>query len=248
MIRQTWLAALPMLAIGGCLNSTTAPGFTSGADVTILFIGNSHTYTHNVPALVERLALLDGTVVETATIAYGNYSLEDHWRDGIADDIHQLRPDFVVMQQGPSSLPASRTHLVQWSKQLAEAVREADGQPALYMVWPDVTRHFAFPAVEASYADAAQSVNGRLLPAGTTWLRAWEQDPDLALYAGDGEHASYLGALAAAHTIYAGLLDVDPATIRSLDDGVSSARMSVLRAAVAASLQQWQTPHSGVMD
>jgi hypothetical protein len=108
------------------------------------------------------------------------------------------------------------------------------------MVWPDVTRRFAFPDVETSYAQAAHAVDGLLLPAGTTWLRAWDQDQDLPLYAGDGLHASYIGALAAAQTIYASLFDVDAASINALNDNVSPARMSVLRAAVAASIEQWQ--------
>jgi hypothetical protein len=94
--------------------------------------------------------------------------------------------------------------------------------------------------VETSYAEAARAVNGRLLPVGTTWLRAWDQDPDLPLYSSDGLHASYLGALAAAQTIYAGLLDVDAATLPALDDNVTAARLNVLRAAVAASIQHWQ--------
>src|SRR5690606_12904104 len=134
----------------------------------------------------------------TTGIAHPDFSLEDHWHNGVADDIRRLRADIVVMQQGPSSLPESRTHLVHWSAQLAAAIREAGGEPALYMVWPDASRQFAFGDVEASYADAAETIGGRLLPVGTTWLRAWDQDAQLQLYAADGLHASYIGALAAA--------------------------------------------------
>jgi hypothetical protein len=98
--------------------------------------------------------------------------------------------------------------------------------------------------VETSYAEAARAVNGRLLPVGTTWLRAWDQDSELPLYSSDGLHASYLGALAAAQTISAGLLDVDAATLAALDDNVTADRLSLLRAAVAASIQQWQSTPS----
>jgi hypothetical protein len=232
--------AAPILAACSSI-SITAPKFDDDADVKILFIGNSLTYVHDVPGLVRQLAAHDDLSVSTATIAYPDYALEDHWNNGVADEIRRLRADIVVMQQGPSSLLDSRTHLVHWSQQLAAVVREAGGEPALYMVWPDVTRRFAFPDVEASYAQAAQAVGGRLLPAGTTWLRAWDQNSDLPLYDGDGLHASYLGALAAAQTIYAGLFDIDAASINALNDNVSPARMSVLRAAVAASIEQWQT-------
>lgn len=240
MKAHAWLLALPVLALPACTPGIAGPVFDGDADVNILFVGNSLTYGHNVPRMVRQLAALHGVSVATATAAHPDYSLEDHWNNGIADDIRRLRADFVVMQQGPSSVPQNRAHLVHWSEQLAAVTREAGGEPALYMVWPDVTRHFAFPDVEASYAAAAQAVNGRLLPVGTTWLRAWELDPDLPLYAGDGLHASYLGALAAAQTIVAGLFDIDASTLAALDDDVPVARLDVLRAAVAASLEQWQ--------
>jgi hypothetical protein len=229
-----------VIALPACSShKVTAPGFDENADVRILFVGNSLTYFHDVPLLVRQLAARQDVSVSTATIAHPDFSLEDHWNNGIADEIRRLSPDFVVMQQGPSSLVENRAHLVHWSQQLAAVIRDAGGEPALYMVWPDHTRRFAFSAVETSYAEAARAVNGRLLPVGTTWLRAWDQDPDLPLYSSDGLHASYLGALAAAQTIYAGLLDVDAATLAPLDDNVTAARFNVLRVAVAASIEQW---------
>jgi hypothetical protein len=244
MTKCTRLLPLTIPVLMACSTVSTGPVLETDADVRILFIGNSLTYTHDVPRLVGELAALHGLSVATAGIAYPDYALEDHWYNGIADDIRRLRADIVVMQQGPSSLPESRTHLVYWSEQLATVIREAGGEPALYMVWPDASRQFAFGAVGESYADAAQTVGGRLLPAGTTWLRAWDQDPQLQLYAKDGLHASYIGALAAAQTIFAGLFDVDPATIPALDDDVSAARVDLLRAAVAASLEQWDAAGS----
>jgi hypothetical protein len=238
----TVLAVLALLALPACSSGALGPPeFDPEADVTILFVGNSLTYVHDVPGLVRQLGALHGIAIGTVTIAHPDYSLEDHWDTGLAAHVRRLGADFVVMQQGPSSLPESRVHLVHWAEQLAVVIREAGGEPALYMVWPDVSRRFAFPDVETSYADAAQAVNGTLLPAGTTWLRAWDQDADLQLYAADGLHASYLGALAAAQTIFAGLFDIDPATLASLADGVTEAQLEVLRSAVAAGLEQWQS-------
>lgn len=228
-----------LIAVLMACSTMTGPGLEPDADVRILFIGNSLTFTHDVPRLVGQLATVHGLSVATAGIAYPDYSLEDHWHNGIANDIRRLRADIVVMQQGPSSLPESRTHLVYWSEQLAAVIREAGGEPALYMVWPDASRQFAFGAVGESYAGAAQTVGGRLLPAGTTWLRAWDQDPQLQLYAADGLHASYLGALAAAQTIFSVLFDVESANIPALDDDVSAGRVDLLRTAVAASLAHW---------
>jgi hypothetical protein len=234
------LVTAALLASLACSGSGTGPDFDDDdVDARILFIGNSLTYTHDVPRLVRTIAGRLDRDVAAVSIALPNYALEDHWNDGVAAEIRRLKPDFVVMQQGPSSLAESREQLVHWTKRLAEVIREVDAVPALYMVWPDDSRGFAFPAVEASYAAAEQEVDGVLLPAGTTWLMAWERDEGIALYGDDGFHPSYLGALAAAYTIYAGLFDVAPATLPALDDNVSAARIALLRDAVAASLQKW---------
>lgn len=235
-----WLLTVTLCAaFAACSTVGMGPEFDDSADYSILFVGNSLTYVNDVPGLVRQLAQRQDISVSTVMIAYPDYSLQDHFNSGIADEIRRLRADIVVMQQGPSSLPENSVHLANWAEQLAGVIREAGGEPAMYMVWPDVSRRFAFPAVEAAYADAATAINGRLLPAGTTWLRAWDADANLQLYAADGLHSGYLGALAAAHTIYAGLFDVDPATLPALDDNVPAATLDLLRTAVATSLAQW---------
>ncbi len=63
--------------------------------------------------------------------------------------------------------------------------------------------------------------------------------PSAALYGDDGFHPSYLGALAAAETIYAMLFDVPAARIPDLDDAVPPGTRAILREAVAASMAQW---------
>jgi hypothetical protein len=234
------LIVIASVAMSACsVGPTSTHGEEQSADTTILFVGNSLTYVHDVPRLVSEIAQRHGMSVATVSIASANFSLEDHWQRGIASDIRRIRPDFVVMQQGPSSLPDSRAHLVHWAGRLAEVIREVGAEPALYMVWPDETRRFAFPDVEASYAAAADAVDGVLLPVGTTWLRAWDIDPSLALY-GDGLHASYLGALAAAYTIVAGLLEIDPAELPTLPGNVPTSHVDAVRSAAGTSLRQWR--------
>ena len=210
------------------------------ADVRILYIGNSLTYVNDIPGLVQKMADLDGRSTAHAEITAPNYALEDHWAEGLEKRIRAIKPDVVVMQQGPSSLPESRTNLVEWSARIAGVVREVGGEVALYMVWPASDRQFAFTAVAESYSAAARAAGGRLLPAGMSWAEAWERDPQLQLYAEDGVHASYAGSLLAAETIYSVLFDVDPAAIPRLDDGVSDAQRAVFAEAIASSVVRWR--------
>ena len=78
--------------------------------------------------------------------------------------IEAARWDFVVLQQGPSSLESSRLNLIENAERFAEKIRERGGRPALYMVWPPVGGDW--DAVTRSYTDAAVAVDGLLFPAG----------------------------------------------------------------------------------
>jgi len=174
------------------------------APLRVLFIGNSLTTANELPALVESIADAErGPRFECEVVAFPNYSLEDHWNQG--DAVRAIRRggwSFVVLQQGPSALDASRVLLVEYAQRFAEEIEGAGGRPALYMVWPSRDRSFDFERVSASYAAAAKAVGGVLLPAGDAWRRAWRLDAELALYGPDEFHPSRLGSTLAALVIY----------------------------------------------
>lgn len=154
-------------------------------------------------------ALADSTGAERTyaeTLAEPDYALEDHWRDGeLQERLRRGGWDYVVMQQGPSALPESRTNLLQWVATLSAEIRRAGAEPVMYMVWPSTDRSFDFYRVSESYRLAAESVSGLLAPAGEAWRAAWRRDPSLLLYGPDGFHPSVRGTYAAALAIYATL-------------------------------------------
>ncbi|HEX2627716.1 MAG TPA: hypothetical protein VHM26_01850, partial [Chitinophagaceae bacterium] len=80
----------------------------------ILYIGNSLTYTNDLPALISNIAKQDSATITYTTFASPDYSLEDHWNEGkVEDAITTGRYDFVVAQQGPSALPESQLLLLE---------------------------------------------------------------------------------------------------------------------------------------
>lgn len=113
------------------------------------------------------------------------------------------------------------------------------------MVWPSRTRSGDFPGVLASYAGAAEAVDGIFLPADQAWREAWQLDPDLALYGPDGFHPSLLGTWLAALVIFSRLYDAAPEPVPTeLEVDGSTLRISdetaaVLRAAAARALEAW---------
>ena len=181
--------------------------------VRVLFLGNSLTAANDLPAVVASLSR--GTVAYRA-IDPGGVNLEDHWNfTGARDALANERWDYVVLQQGPSTLPESAVNLSEWVLRWADAARERGATPAVYEVWPDTAfgGRPAFAAVVHNYRRAAARARARLLPAGEAWQAAWRRNPRLALYGPDGFHPSRLGTTLAALVIYAKLTGTSPARV-----------------------------------
>jgi hypothetical protein len=223
--------------------SSTAPDPVPNRGLRVLFIGNSLTSTNNLPGMVEQLAAAEGeTAVSTESVVFGGYSLEDHWQRGDAlRAIDKGGWDVVVLQQGPSALPESRALLVQYAQMFAEKIRAVGARPAMYSVWPELSRDQAWDSVTASYADAARAVNGFLLPAGEALREALRRDPSLQLFEGDGFHPSALGSYLAALVMFSRLTEHTPAGMAPLAPPMplNSSTAQVLEASAASALEKF---------
>lgn len=181
----------------------------------VLFIGNSLTYYNNLPATVAEIAVAGGDVIQVGMVAKPGYALIDHLTEGTdaVDAIRRERWDYVVLQQGPTTLPVNRDSLILWTKMFDPIIRSAGARPALYMVWPNANQSGNFDAVRTSFQMAAQAVDGVFLPAGVAWQEAWRRDAALPLYGPDHFHPSSLGTYLAALTIYERLTGHDARTL-----------------------------------
>jgi hypothetical protein len=201
------LAALALATLLACSSTPTA--LNPDATFRVLFVGNSLTYTNDLPRLLQALAQEAGAEpLYVESVAFPNFGLEDHWIEGSARRaIDRGGWRYVIMQQGPSSLPENRLNLIDWSEQFATPIRSAGATPALYTVWPSGDRPQDFDRVVESYRQAAVAVNGLELPAGAAWLAAWRRKAELPLYGGDNFHPSTMGTYLAALTMFGRLYD-----------------------------------------
>jgi hypothetical protein len=199
-----------VLAISGCgARQTTSPLEAGGHHV--LFIGNSLTYTNDLPGTVAQLAAVAGDTIRVRAVALPDLALIDHV-NGASDAVNVIRGErwnFVVLQQGPSALPTSRDTLVLATQRLDPFIKASGATSAQFMTWPDATRPTAFDSVLASSQTAAKAVGGVVFPAGKGWTQAWLSDRTLALYGPDGYHPSELGTFLAALVIYEGITGHD---------------------------------------
>ena len=221
-----------VLLITVCCGGASARG--AAPKLQVLFVGNSLTAANDLPAVV---ASLSRGAIGYRTVAPGGVSLEDHWNvTGARDALDGGEWDYVVLQQGPSTLPESASNLREWTVRWADAIRERGARPALYEVWPDSAFgvRLSFPAVVRSYRAAADASRALFLPAGEAWRAAWRRNPRLPLYGPDGFHPSKLGTALAALVITARLTNTAPARI-SLPYPAKTAKL--LRAAAAEALR-----------
>ena len=187
----------------------------------MLFIGNSLTEGNDLPHLVQAMAATGGVTIEVTAVTPGRSGVTEDTVDRATEVTRRQtlgpdgRWDFVVLQQGPSSLPESQANLKEWAPKWADLVRKQGAKPALYMVWPfqGQQKKRASKLVAKSYRTAAQAADARILPAGEAWQEALRRDAKIGLYQSDNLHPTPQGSYLAALVITRGLTGVAPKTV-----------------------------------
>ena len=228
--------SVPALACVAVLLLCGAASAGGASTLRVLFVGNSLTAANDLPAMVAALGERTGTPIESDTRSPGGFALEDHWElTDIAEVIARGRYGWVVLQQGPTSLPESAASLEKYAQLFAGAIRAAGGRPAIYMVWPERYRIAVFDQVVANHIAAAHDSGSVILPAGLAWWKAIHSHPGFPLYGRDGFHPSRLGSYLAAITIYARMSGRSPIGLPHL--GIREQNASIAQRSAAAALR-----------
>lgn len=202
MAQRLFNSIIPKVALAIALVSFIASPSRS-QKVNVLFVGNSLTYSNNLPEIVKQVAICDSVELNYKMLALPNYAVEDHLRDGhVVSEIKSGKYDFVIVQQGPSSQQEGRMMLLNDGLKLAKLCAENKTRLAFFTVWPAKERFGDFPRVLETYQLAADSTKSILCPAGNAWLKVWDANPEIMLYSVDNFHPSYRGSLLAAIVIY----------------------------------------------
>ena len=141
------------LALANCSgeNAAPVPQPASGPSYRVLFIGQQPDLLQCLPATVAQLALSVGQNLEVSSVARPNFALIDHvsGKSNAVEVIQTGGWDYVVLQQGPSSLDLSRDTLVLATRLLDPYIKAPGGRSALLMVWPESARFEFFDDVRA---------------------------------------------------------------------------------------------------
>jgi hypothetical protein len=173
---------------------------------SVLFVGNSLTYSNDLPALVSNEALKRGIELKVRSITAANTAISDHWESG---EVHKAMDeehfDFVVIQQGPSSQVDGRVLLIEFGERYKALCDEKKSQLAFFMVWPARVNYQTFNGVIKNYTDAAALNKSLLCPVGRDWKDYMDMTKDFSYYGPDQFHPSPKGSQVAASIILATL-------------------------------------------
>ena len=198
----------------------------------VFFVGNSYTYTNNLPELVNFIAASTGDVLNYQSHTIGGATLKQHAQNqAVTSVINQGNWDYVVLQEQSQmpSFPNSyiQTEMHPYAKQLADLTKSSNacGNPIFFMTWGyrngDATNcangntlvcsyEGMDDLISSRYTDMAQINEGLISPVGKVWRTIRQQHPSMDLYSSDGSHPSYLGSMAAAYTFYTILFKKNP--------------------------------------
>ncbi|HEX6105125.1 MAG TPA: hypothetical protein VFZ26_06035, partial [Gemmatimonadales bacterium] len=134
----------------------------------VLFIGNSLTYSNDLPAMVGAVADAAGEPVRVGMVAGPNLAVIDH-TTGATDAVDRIETGgwgYVVLQQGPTPAGICRDTLVLAAMRLGRPIRASGARAALFAPWTRRGAQRSLGAATVSAEAAAQAVGGVLLPVG----------------------------------------------------------------------------------
>jgi hypothetical protein len=226
---------------GGDSSATAPRPPVLEADISLLFMGNSHTSANNLPGMVSAMvrAARPGRTVR-AVEAPGWMFLDE--RAANAPSVELLREGgwtFVVLQAQKYSSSGQFDYPIDGAVSLVHTARGLHAIPIMFPEWSrrdiDETRRIYDLHVSIALREAAC-----VAPIPQAWDLALSRNPGLALHASDGNHSAPAGAFLAALVIAATMTGVAPEQLPVIENfGVDAATQASLRAAAADTVRAW---------
>ena len=161
----------------------------------VLFIGNSHTYFHDMPHTFARMCKqLSGETPEVTMQAYSNRSLAWHREEYFSLRFALLygHYDYCILQQQAHPFPDEE--LTRQSVLRVLSLCDSAGtKPVLMMTWAEKAFPEHFQAMQRFYTALAAETGALLAPVGELFDTIRQSHPEIELYWHDGEHASAYG-------------------------------------------------------
>jgi hypothetical protein len=244
MIVRSILAALVLLlaACGG--GDAQRGGATSGpppasADITLLFMGNSHTSVNDLTRMVADMVRAGRPGKRVASVeAPGWLFLDERLTDAPSMDLLRGQNwSFVILQAQKYSSSGQVAYSTEEAKELVRRSRTQHAVPIMFPEWPrrgiDETQR-----IFDLHVSIAQAEPACVAPIPQAFDLALARDPTLTLHASDGNHSAPAGAFLAALVLYATITGQSPLDLPPLAQyPVSASLQATLRGIAAETVQ-----------
>lgn len=183
------------------------------ADITILFIGNSHVEGGDpVPRLVECFKNdASGETIFTHIRAIGNAHMEDHLQSQqtlVAIDDGGW--DYVVLQGQNYSASGRYDYPTDACIELGRRIVATGAKVLLFPEWRQVGNDDEAVRVQKIHEGIAPQIPARIVSVGLAWDLALARRPELRLHSPDGNHSSSTGGYLTGLVLYACITGRDP--------------------------------------
>lgn len=214
---------------------------------SILFVGNSYTFANGgLDSIFTRLVLSadPGAVIHCETIAFGGYTLEDHYNSPVTmGAIARGGWDLVVMQEQSTRPVTDPVLMYQFAELLGQAVENAGGSPGFFMTWARKNDPPMIVPLSQAYFHAGALVDGMVSPVGLAWEAVCVAHPEIELYDADGSHPSLRGTYLTACTMFAAVRGESPVGILySNDPTMTAGERLILQEAALSAVQESGPP------
>lgn len=171
----------------------------------VLFIGNSHTYFNDMPAVfAEVMKEGTGTQTEVTMLAYSWKDLEWHMTTEYFTarfNILYGGYDYCIIQQAAHPFPGEETTLNN-ARRICELCEKAGTRPIVIETWAEKKYPEHQDHLSAANRMVAEKAGAELAPVGSIWSSLVSEHPEIDLFWKDGEHAGVYGDLVITAVLY----------------------------------------------
>lgn len=167
-----------------------------------LFIGNSHTFYNDMPAIYQQICKEHGIDMHVTMLTKGGMGLDFHAdQEQTRFNILYGGYDIVVLQHTAHPM-GDIGEMKRGARKIMQWIREAGARPIFYQTWAAKGDEAYQPVMSKVYFELADELGAEVAPVGDEWQRVQKECPSLNLFHTDGQHASPDGSRLAARVFF----------------------------------------------
>ncbi|MGI5310791.1 hypothetical protein [Rheinheimera sp. WS51] len=211
------------------------------SEFNLLFMGNSHSSSHNLPQLVAKLIKTDQPNAQVHTkLASGYHFLDERLQHRPSTNL--LRDgnwSHVILQAQKYSTTGKYFYPTDAAEEWIKRINSKNSQAIMFPEWPRRGNKEEAARIHQLHIGIAKAASACVAPIGLAWQLALQQNPKLKLHSADGNHSNLDGAFLTALVLYGTITKNDPSKLNAINGiKVSINTQTELKRVASATLLQ----------